>query len=117
MKVSPAKNPNLRKQKSAVLKAAILGAVIFAGITAGFICWSSYKNYAFGSVSFVGLIVSFPPFIVSDFIDFVSRFLGIGHFASIVTDNTKTFGVIVNGFVGAAIGYWIGCETRNRRRP
>jgi hypothetical protein len=115
MKDSAIENPNPRSGKTAVLKAAILGAVIFGGITVAFIWWASYKNYDFGSVSLVGLIVSFPPFIVSDFIDFVSRFLGMAHFAFIVTD-IKTFGVIVNGFFGALIGYWIGCESRNRKR-
>jgi len=115
MKDSATENPNPRSGKTAVLKAAIFGAVIFAGITVAFIWWSSYKNYDFGSVSLVGVIVSFPPFIVSDFIDFVSKFLGMAHFAFIVT-NTKTFGVIVNALAGALVGYWIGCESRNRKR-
>jgi hypothetical protein len=113
MKDSPTENPKSQKN-AATLKAAILGAVIFAGITVVFIWWSSYKKYGFGSVSLVGLILDFPPFIVSDFMDFVSKFLGMPHIAFIVT-NTKTFGVIVNGLSGALVGYWIGCESRNRK--
>ena|ERR1700722_3842288 len=114
MKDSLTENPKSQKN-AATLKAAILGAVIFAGITVAFIWWSSYKKYDFGSVSLFGLIVDFPPFIISDLIDFVSKFLGMAHFTFIVT-NTKTFGVIVNGLFGALIGYWIGCETRSRKR-
>jgi hypothetical protein len=113
MKDSPAENPKSQKN-AATLKAAIAGAFLFAGISLAFIWWSSYKNYSFGSVSPVGLIVSIPPFIVSDVIIFVSKILGLAHFAFIVT-NTKTFYVIVNGLVGATIGYWLGCETRNRK--
>jgi hypothetical protein len=114
MKENPTENPKPRKKVS-VLKAAILGAVVFGGISLAFIWWSSYKNYAFEQVSIVGLILGIAPFIVSDFINLISKFLGFAHFAFIVTD-TRTFCVIVNGFVGAVIGYWIGCESRNRQR-
>ena len=114
MKDSPTDNPNPQGNISPVVKTAIWGAILYGGITMAFIWWSSYQNYDFGSVSLVGLIVGILPSIVSDFINFISKFIGIGHFASIVTE-TRIFGVIVNGLAGALVGYWIGCETRNRK--
>jgi uncharacterized protein (DUF2062 family) len=113
MKDSPTENP--KRKKIAVLKAAILGAVIYGGITLAFIWWASHGNYEFGSISLVGLVVSFPSFIVSDFINFISKFLGFARFADSLTE-TQTFCVIINALFGALIGYWFGCETRNRKR-
>jgi hypothetical protein len=115
MKESPAENPNPRKEKLAVLKAAILGAVVFAGITLFFILWAAYKNYPFGYVSPIYVILGIPPFFVSEFIVFISKFFGFSHLAFVVTD-TRAFSIIVNALFGALIGYWIGCESRNRKR-
>jgi hypothetical protein len=113
MKDSPTENPKRPRNISALLKAAIWGAVFF-GFSLAFLWWAK-RNDFFGLKDFdmilgvtggvISLVLALP-------MNLILSLTGLNHTAFIQAHDQILF-LINNTLIGMIIGYWSGRKTKN----